>query len=114
MSLHVTAADLVAAGEHNPYLHRLYSPAYEELTLTGLEVEGELPADLHGVYVRNGPNPQHEPRARYHWLDGDAMVCAGHFEEGTATYRNRWVRTDGFERERAAGETLWRGIMEPP
>jgi carotenoid cleavage dioxygenase-like enzyme len=44
MTLHVTAADLVAAGEHNPYLHGLYAPALQELTLTGLEVEGELPA----------------------------------------------------------------------
>src|SRR4051812_25277794 len=113
MTLHVTAADLVAAGEHNPYLHGLYAPAREELTLTGLEIEGELPDGLHGVYVRNGPNPQFEPRGRYHWFDGDAMVHAVHFDDGIATYRNRWVRTEGFEAERGAGDPLWRGIMEP-
>src|SRR3954451_10963930 len=113
MTLHVTAADLAAAGEHNPYLHGLYAPALAEVTLGDLEVEGELPADLNGVYVRNGPNSQFEPRGRYHWFDGDAMVHAVHFDDGAAPYRNRWVRTDGFARERAAGGPLWRGIMEP-
>ena len=76
-------------------------------------LEGEIPEDLHGVYVRNGPNPQHEPVGRYHWFDGDGMLHAVHFAEGRATYRNRWVRTDGFEREREADGPLWRGIMEP-
>ena len=74
---------------------------------------GEIPDDLNGVYVRNGPNPQFEPQGRYHWFDGDGMVHAVHFADGRATYRNRWIRTDGFEREREAGAPLWRGIIEP-
>ena len=74
---------------------------------------GEIPDDLNGVYVRNGPNPQHEPNGRYHWFDGDGMVHSVHIADGQATYRNRWVRTDGFEREREAGAPLWKGIIEP-
>ena len=42
------------------------------------------------------------------------MVHAVHIADGQATYRNRWVRTDGFEREREAGAPLWKGIIEPP
>jgi carotenoid cleavage dioxygenase len=41
------------------------------------------------------------------------MVHAVHFADGKATYRNRWIRTEGFLREREAGTALWKGIMEP-
>jgi carotenoid cleavage dioxygenase-like enzyme len=115
MSLHVDRIDLATAIEtgQNPYLVGPYAPTYDEVTVTDLEVVGEIPADLNGIYVRNGPNPQFEPRGRYHWFDGDGMVHAVHFAGGAATYRNRWIRTDGFVRERGAGEPLWSGIIEP-
>src|SRR5947209_9325287 len=111
MALHV--ADPLSTLELNPYLLGPHAPTHEEVTLANLEVEGEIPDDLNGVYVRNGPNPQHEPQGRYHWFDGDGMVHAVHFADGCASYRNRWVRTDAFERERAAGDVQWLGIMEP-
>jgi len=116
VSLHVDRAvtSSPAGAEHNPYLHGPFAPTNDELTLTDLEVRGEIPADLNGVYVRNGPNPRFEPRGRYHWFDGDGMVHALHIADGEATYRNRWVRTEGFEAEREAGEAVWSGIIEPP
>jgi carotenoid cleavage dioxygenase-like enzyme len=113
MSLHVDRIDLADATDVNPYLEGPFAPTHEEVTITDLEVVGEIPTDLNGVYVRNGPNPQFEPRGRYHWFDGDGMVHAVHVSDGSATYRNRWIRTGGFEREREAGTTLWRGIIEP-
>ncbi|MGH2978597.1 MAG: carotenoid oxygenase family protein, partial [Solirubrobacterales bacterium] len=115
MTLHVDRIDLADAVRTgvNPYLAGPYAPTHDELTLTDLEVVGEIPDDLNGVYVRNGPNPQHEPNGRYHWFDGDGMVHSVHIADGQATYRNRWVRTDGFEREREAGGPLWKGIIEP-
>jgi carotenoid cleavage dioxygenase-like enzyme len=113
MSLHVDRIDLATATEVNPYLEGPFAPTQEEVTIPDLEVVGAVPEDLNGVYVRNGPNPQFQPVGRYHWFDGDGMVHAVHISEGRATYRNRWVRTGGFERERDAGATLWRGIMEP-
>ncbi|WP_306360351.1 carotenoid oxygenase family protein [Nocardia sp. CC227C] len=98
----------------NPYLEGPYAPTAEEVTATDLPVlAGELPADLDGVYVRNGPNPQFAPLGRYHWFDGDGMLHAVHFDGGKATYRNRYVRTREFEAERAAGTALWRGVIEP-
>ena len=42
----------------NPYLGGLFGPVTEERTDDDLEVIGEIPADLDGVFVRNGPNPQ--------------------------------------------------------
>ncbi|MFI6870211.1 carotenoid oxygenase family protein [Nocardia sp. NPDC050406] len=98
----------------NPYLEGPYAPTGQEVTATDLPVlAGELPRDLDGVYVRNGPNPQFAPLGRYHWFDGDGMLHAVHFEHGRATYRNRFIRTREFEAERAAGTALWRGVIEP-
>jgi carotenoid cleavage dioxygenase-like enzyme len=112
MSLHVETSTI--AVEVNPYLKGPYAAVDDEVTVRGLDVlAGAVPDDLNGVYVRNGPNPQHHPVGRYHWFDGDGMVHSVHFADGQATYRNRWVRTDGFLAERDAGRAIWRGIIEP-
>ena len=79
-----------------------------------LPVTGELPRDLDGVFLRNGPNPVYAPRGRYHWFDGDGMVHAVSFRDGRASYRNRWVRTQGLAAEREAGRALWPGYLERP
>ncbi|GAB1820492.1 carotenoid oxygenase family protein [Herbidospora sp. RD11066] len=102
------------SGEDNPYLLGVYAPVHEELTADQLTVIGEIPSDLNGVYLRNGPNARFPMAGRYHWFDGDGMVHAVHFENGTARYRNRWVRTKAFEAESAAGRSLWTGVMENP
>ncbi len=99
--------------ELNPYLVGPYAPVHDELSVANLEVIGELPRDLRGVYVRNGPNPRFDTQGRHHWFDGDAMVHAVHFHEGGASYRNRYVHTQAYKRESAAGEGLWQGLMEP-
>ncbi len=98
----------------NPFLNGLFAPVGREITAERLEVEGEIPRDLFGVYLRNGPNPIFNPRGRYHWFDGDGMVHALEFREGRAAYRNRWIRTRGFLAEQAAGRALWPGLMDPP
>jgi carotenoid cleavage dioxygenase-like enzyme len=97
----------------NPYLAGVYAPVTDERDDDCLEVIGEVPADLDGVYLRNGPNPQFPPQGRYHWFDGDGMVHGIRFRDGRASYRNRWIRTEGFEREADAGGGLWTGVIEP-
>ena len=42
------------------------------------------------------------------------MIHLVEFHDGTADYRNRFVRTDGFLAEQDAGESLWAGILEMP
>jgi carotenoid cleavage dioxygenase len=102
------------SGDPNPYLLGVYAPVQEEVTSDELTVVGQIPPDLNGVYLRNGPNARHPVKGRYHWFDGDGMVHAVHFENGRARYRNRWVRTRAFEAESAAGRALWTGVMENP
>lgn len=81
--------------ETNKWLSGMYAPMPHEVTATKLEVAGELPVELTGRYVRNGPNPLGpvDP-ATYHWFTGDAMVHGVQLREGTAEwYRARWVRS---------------------
>jgi carotenoid cleavage dioxygenase-like enzyme len=92
----------LAEDEQNPYLLGLFAPVRDEITAEDLEVIGEIPRDLCGVYLRNGPNPRYAARGRYHWFDGDGMVHAMAFENGRARYRNRYVRTKAFPQEEAA------------
>lgn len=98
----------------SPFLHGNYAPVHEEITVDDLPVIGQLPGELRGMYVRNGPNPQFPPRGHYHWFDGDGMLHGVYIEDGKASYRNRYVRTAGFEAEREAGRALWGGLLDPP
>ena len=106
------ALNLALDTEDNPYLLDGYAPVDTEIAADDLEVIGEIPADLNGLYVRNGPNPRYRPTGRYHWFDGDGMLHALHFRDGKATYRNRWVRTVGYQRDSARGGASYAGMVE--
>lgn len=54
-------------GKRNPWLESNYAPVRQELLEVDLPVEGTLPAALDGAYVRNGPNPLHQPIGGHHW-----------------------------------------------
>jgi carotenoid cleavage dioxygenase-like enzyme len=74
-----------------------YAPVTDELTAFDLPVDGAIPAELDGWYLRNGPNPR---QATAHWFTGDGMIHGVRIEGGRAAwYRNRWVRTDSFEND---------------
>ena len=74
-----------------------YAPVTDELTEFDLPVEGAIPAELDGWYLRNGPNPR---QATAHWFTGDGMIHGVRLEGGRAAwYRNRWVRTDSFKKD---------------
>ena len=97
----------------NAYLADNFAPIRSELTVDDLPILGELPPELNGMFVRNGPNPQFPPLSRYHWFDGDGMLHGVHIQGGKASYRNRYVHTKGFKQEQAAGRALWGGLLEP-
>ncbi len=97
----------------NPYLHGVYAPTTVELSTDDLEVEGEIPENLYGAYMRNGPNPEFKPKHRYHPFDGDGMVAAIFFRDGQAYFANRWIETRALKKEREAGEAIWPGVMGP-
>ena len=98
----------------HPYLNGAWTPLHEEVDATDLEVIGEIPSDLNGLYVRNTENPLHDAIGIYHPFDGDGMLHAMSFADGRATYRNRFVRTEGLLAEQEAGHALWTGITGNP
>ncbi|MGX7826809.1 carotenoid oxygenase family protein [Actinokineospora sp. 24-640] len=100
--------------DDHPYRSGPWRPQTVERAAVDLEVVGEIPADLDGVYLRNTENPVHPAIANYHPFDGDAMVHLVGFREGKAFYRNRFVRTDGFVAEQEDGRSLWAGVAEKP
>lgn len=100
---------------NHPYMSGAWTPLHEEVNATELEVlEGVIPADLDGIYLRNTENPVHEPLGRYHPFDGDGMIHQISFRDSNATYRNRFVRTRCFEAEQIAGGALWGGLADGP
>ena len=86
------------------------APVADELDVADLAVTGELPPGLRGSFVRNGPNPLFEPIGRYNLLDGDGMLHGVTIGDGTASYRNRWVRSRGLQAELALGRAIYPGL----
>ena len=100
---------------NHPYLNGAWTPLMEEVDATDLPViEGAIPTDIDGVYLRNTENQIHQPLGRFHPFDGDAMIHQIEFKDGHANYRNRFVRTRGFAAEQEAGGSLWGGLADPP
>ncbi|RLE23542.1 MAG: carotenoid oxygenase [Actinobacteria bacterium] len=77
----------------NPYLAGNMAPVEEEITAFDLPVTGEIPAELEGRWLRNGPNPMGEvDAAKHHWFMGSGMVHGVRLRGGKAEwYRNRYV-----------------------
>jgi carotenoid cleavage dioxygenase len=98
----------------NRYLDGNYAPVTEEVTLTELAVVGELPAELCGRYLRNGPNPMVvADEATHHWFVGDGMVHGVRLLDGRAQwYRNRYVGSTRLARARGGDDVAgpnWNG-----
>ncbi len=101
-----------AAPAPSEFLSGLLTPVTDERDDRDLEVVGQLPAGLNGMFLRNGPNPQFTPLGAYHPFDGDGMVHAVYFEDGKARYRNRWVESKGLLAERKRGAAQFGGLAE--
>jgi carotenoid cleavage dioxygenase-like enzyme len=84
------------------YLSGNYAPVRDERTAFDLPIIGELPADLNGRYLRNGPNPFDEVDATaHHWFVGAGMVHGVRLDSGRAAwYRNRYVGSSSLSQHR--------------
>lgn len=86
------------------HLRGNWAPVQDELTETGLLVEGAIPPELKGVYIRTGPNPK--SGSSPHWFMGDGMVHGVRLSQGNAAwYRNRFVQTPNIT-DRNSSETV--------
>lgn len=99
--------------DHAPGLERLFDRVPEEASCRLTASLGQVPAWLRGSYYANGPARFARGDQPYrHWLDGDGLVMALHFD-GTGTgdgprYVARFVRSAKFEREEAESRACFR------
>jgi carotenoid cleavage dioxygenase-like enzyme len=74
------------------HLRNNWAPVLDELDVRDLRVDGAVPPELDGVYIRTGPNPK--SGRSDHWFFGDGMVHGVRLSGGKAEwYRNRFVQT---------------------
>lgn len=86
-----------AGDQGNPYLQGNFAPVRDQVLTDQLKVVGEIPKELSGLYLRNGPNPMTSPNhKKYHWFTGEGMLHGVRIEQGKALwYRNMLVQSGG-------------------
>lgn len=71
-------------------------------------IKGRIPADLEGVFFRNGPGRFELGGERYHhWFDGDGFAQRWQVSQGKVSHRGRFVQTQKFMDESKAGQFLY-------
>jgi carotenoid cleavage dioxygenase-like enzyme len=112
VQIHQQFESRLPEGDVHPYRTGAWRPQSTEYDAWDLDVEGEVPDDLIGTYIRNTENPLLPSAERYHPFDGDGMLHSITFGDGGPRYRNRFVPTDGFRMERKEGRALFAGVAE--
>jgi carotenoid cleavage dioxygenase len=73
------------------------APVADEVEVFDLSVTGNIPAELTGTLIRNGPNPfsgRFAGEDVLSWWPEAAILHAISFVDGAARiYRNRWLRS---------------------
>jgi carotenoid cleavage dioxygenase-like enzyme len=95
-----------------PYLQGNYAPVFEERDLgeNELTIEGKIPPQLTGAFMRDGANVAFQPNHYVYPLDGDGMIHAVYFDGGRVRYKNRWVETNHLKTERKFNRMIYGSV----
>src|SRR4051812_29734739 len=89
-------------------------PLRIEGDILDLEVEGDVPEQLHGTFHRVHPDAQFAPRFEDdQFFNGDGMVSLFRFHGGKVDFKQRYAQTDKWKLERAAGHSLFGAYRNP-
>jgi carotenoid cleavage dioxygenase-like enzyme len=92
----------------------LNRPIGVEWEARNLEIEGTIPAEIHGAFFRAVPDPAFPPMfPDDSTLSADGMISRFYFENGAVDHAIRYLRTPRFEAERKARKALFGRYRNP-
>jgi carotenoid cleavage dioxygenase len=92
----------------------LNTPTHLEASARDLYVEGEIPPEIEGAFFRAVHDPQFPPKfADEVVLSRDGMISKIEFRDGRVNTAIRYVLTERFLAERAAGKALFGKYRNP-
>ena len=91
-----------------PMFAGINAPSRLEIDLQGLEVDGEIPREIDGAFYRVAADHQFPPRFENDVpFNADGMVSMYRIRDGRVSLKSRYVQTDRWKAERAAGRALF-------
>jgi carotenoid cleavage dioxygenase-like enzyme len=97
-----------------PAFTGLNTPTRFEVDVMDLPYTGQVPEGIDGAFYRVQPDPQFPPRAEDDIsFNGDGQVSMFRFHNGRVDFKHRWVQTDKWKLERAAGKALFGAYRNP-
>jgi carotenoid cleavage dioxygenase-like enzyme len=107
----IKAVDLASIA----HLSGIFAPIQEEIDIGPLEVvQGAIPRELTGVYLRNGPNCRFPPLGSYTYpLDGDGMLHAIELADRTSAIATATCARRRSPRRSSSRAALWGGVLTP-
>lgn len=113
---------LVDSTEYNTKYHYFlqgnFAPITQEFKSVELHVlEGSIPNDICGLFIRIGPNPiSHHKSRGYHWFDGHGMTHSIRITQSSnfsnLYYTNQFVQTPRYKLERKHDRPIFINIGE--
>ncbi|KAF9889641.1 hypothetical protein FE257_007149 [Aspergillus nanangensis] len=90
-----------------PQFSGFMKPCRFEGDIQNLEVIGTIPKEIHGTFYRVMPDPALPPYIDNDpWFNGDGSVSAFYINDGVCDYKQRYVQTEKFQKERSARKAL--------
>ncbi|MEO1446982.1 MAG: carotenoid oxygenase family protein [Cyanobacteria bacterium J06635_11] len=105
-----SSADNTSLDSHKPQpWHQALAQPAKEFGPASLKVmTGQIPAGLRGAFYQNGTGRlQRGTQPVGHWFDGDGAILSVGITDAGATGTYRYVQTEGYQREEAAGKFLY-------
>ncbi|CAN9222638.1 unnamed protein product [Alternaria alternata] len=107
MAGHAIAMQPKRAFPPTPLYSGFMSPCRFEGEVQNLSVRGEIPSEIDGTFYRVMPDPQLPPFIENDpWFNGDGNISAFRIKDGSCHFKQKYVRTEKFVREREAKRAL--------
>jgi carotenoid cleavage dioxygenase len=91
-----------------------FAPQAFEADVTDCQIEGVVPESLNGAFVRVGGDWAFPPKhADDSIFSQDGYVSRFRFRNGRVDYRGRWIETERYRNNRAAGRQLYGYYRNP-